>query len=59
MKCVVDENEECTNEDFSACDNCIAPSWCLCTRKGAAKVPGVKRVVCPNKKIHEDSQARL
>lgn len=47
MKCVLDKKEECTNEDFSACAKCIAPTWCLCTREGAA--PSVERVICPNK----------
>ena len=35
MKCTVETDKECNNVDLSKCENCIAPSWCFCTRKGA------------------------
>ena len=35
MECVCEPEKECNNEDFSKCKECIAPSWCFCTREGA------------------------
>lgn len=35
MKCCVEKDKECNNENLSKCKDCIAPSWCFCTRKGA------------------------
>lgn len=35
MKCCVEKDKDCNNEDLSKCKKCIAPSWCFCTRPGA------------------------
>jgi hypothetical protein len=37
MKCTVEEDKECNNINFEKCKECIAPTWCMCLRKGAAK----------------------
>lgn len=35
MKCCVEKEKECNNEDLRECKDCIAPIWCFCTREGA------------------------
>ena len=35
MKCTVEKEKKCDNEDLTKCEDCIAPSWCFCIRKGA------------------------